>query len=70
MIFLLHTIDARARSFAAFGQGTGPILLDNLACTGNEARLFDCPNNGIGVHNCAHSEDAGAVCNINCEIEI
>ena len=63
----LHTnlplTDAQARSFAAFGQGTGPILLDNVACTGNEARLFDCPNNGIGIHNCLHSEDAGAVCN-------
>ena len=62
MIFLLHTIDAQARSFATFGQGTGPILLDNLACTGNEARLFDCTHNGVGIHNCIHSEDAGVVC--------
>ena len=60
---ILLSIDAQARSFAAFGQGTGPILLDNLGCTGNEARLFDCPNNGVGIHNCAHSEDAGVVCN-------
>ena len=59
----MHHADAQARSSAAFGQGTGPIFLDNLGCTGNEARLFDCPNNGIGMHNCAHSEDAGVVCN-------
>ncbi len=51
-----------APRFAFFGQGTGDTLLDNLMCTGTEASLFDCPHNGVGVHNCAHSEDAGVVC--------
>ena len=54
--------DASARCCAAFGQGTGDILLDDLGCTGTENSLFDCPNRGIGVHNCAHSEDVGVVC--------
>ncbi len=55
---------ATATSRAQFGQGTGAILLDNVRCSGNESRLFDCPSNSIGVHNCAHSEDAGVMCNL------
>lgn len=48
---------------AAFGQGTGPIWLDNLVCNANvHTRLSDCPANAIGVHNCDHSEDAGVIC--------
>ena len=42
--------------------GTVPIHLDNVRCSGSEARLFDCPANPIGTHNCAHSEDAGVRC--------
>ena len=53
---------ATAQCCAAFGQGTGDILLDDLLCSGSEASLFNCPNSGIGIHNCVHSEDAGVVC--------
>ena len=49
-------------SHAGFGQGTGQIWLDNVACTGSEARLINCRANAIGTHNCAHSEDAGVRC--------
>ena len=56
------TIGASTPTRAHFGQGTGPIWLDNAACTGTEATLFDCPANPIGTHNCDHSEDVGTRC--------
>ena len=51
---------AQAYIFAHFGQGTGPINLDNLQCTGNETKLVDCPY--TFDHNCIHLEDAGVIC--------
>ena len=53
-----------------FGQGTGPIWLDNIHCTGTESRLDQCPHNGIGVHNCIHFEDAGVQCTSNTQLEV
>ncbi|XP_076961482.1 scavenger receptor cysteine-rich domain-containing protein DMBT1-like [Callospermophilus lateralis] len=45
-----------------FGDGSGPIFLDNVRCTGNETNLGQCHHLGLSVHNCGHHEDAGAVC--------
>lgn len=47
---------------APFGEGTGPILLDNMLCTGNEDSLKNCPHNGWKNHNCYHNEDAAVQC--------
>ena len=47
---------------AEFGEGQDPIWMDNVGCQGDEARLADCRFRGWGIHNCGHSEDAGARC--------
>ena len=54
-----------AHGQAIFGQGSGPIHYDEVACNGSETRLANCSHSGIGVGNCAHNEDAGVVCNNN-----
>lgn len=48
--------------FGNFGQGVGPIYLDNVDCSGREERLIDCPANNIGAHNCGHFEDVSVRC--------
>ena len=43
-----------------YGPGTGPIWLDDVACSGNESSIFHCSY--TTQHDCTHSEDAGVSC--------
>ncbi|XP_054872022.1 deleted in malignant brain tumors 1 protein-like [Amphiprion ocellaris] len=55
-----HAISAPTS--AHFGQGSGPIWLDNVECSGQESALSHCTHLGFGEHNCGHGEDSSAIC--------
>ena len=57
---MIYFPDAMAVPHAQYGQGTGVIVMDNVHCTGSEARLINCPH--VTRHNCTHFEDASVRC--------
>ncbi|XP_070337652.1 scavenger receptor cysteine-rich domain-containing protein DMBT1-like isoform X7 [Equus asinus] len=55
-----EALSAPAQSY--FEGGTGHIMLDDVQCIGNEAKVWQCTHNGWFSHNCGHHEDASAIC--------
>ena len=55
-----QAIDATTDAF--YGQGTGPIWLVNVNCSGKETIIRKCSFNGWGIGSCHHIEDAGVKC--------
>ena len=47
---------------ALFGAGTGPIYLDDVACSLSDSQLLECSSRPILAHNCDHHDDAGVGC--------
>ena len=59
---LSFNTDAIPFQRAMFGEGWGPIFLDNVNCSGTEGSLLNCTYSTIGVHDCSHREDASVRC--------
>lgn len=47
---------------AHHGEGSGPIWLDDLSCSGRESYLHKCRHRGWGKHDCTHKRDASVKC--------
>ena len=48
---------------AHFGEGIGPILMNDVACRGSESRLLDCLHSEVTADK-SHTEDAGVHCQL------
>ena len=60
-IILCFSSGATALGLASFGRGMGPIVMTNIACSGNEEFLINCTFSNA-THFDSHSEDAGVRC--------
>lgn len=58
-VIIIIATGAQAMTHAYFGEGVGPIMMDNVECLGVEHYLMDCDQQ---PHNCGHHEDAGVKC--------
>ena len=45
-----------------FGEGSGPVFLSNLLCTGSEQTLLKCHNQIFVGSYCSHTRDVGLRC--------
>ena len=51
-----------ARAGGYYGQGSDPIWLDNVQCSGSESTLSQCSHKNWGDEDCSHGEDVGVEC--------
>ena len=50
------------RTASQFGQGTGPILMSSVGCSGQESKLLECSYQPFPYSSCTHYYDAGVKC--------
>ena len=69
IMYTYNNTGASSYTDALFGQGIGPILFNNVACTGLENSFLDCSSNIGTTGTCSHLDDAGVSCR-TCKLQI
>ena len=50
------------RTASQFGQGSGPVLMSEVQCTGRESHLVNCSYSPLIPSSCSHAYDVGVKC--------
>ena len=60
LALIIFFTGAIPRPSAVFGEGSGPVVFHNVACSGSESSLVHCPSETERRSDiCLHSQDAG-----------
>uniref|UniRef100_A0A665UJX7 protein-lysine 6-oxidase n=1 Tax=Echeneis naucrates TaxID=173247 RepID=A0A665UJX7_ECHNA len=49
---------------AQLGQGTGPIHMNSVQCTGRERSITECQYKAVPLYSCKHNQDVAIRCNV------
>ena len=59
----MHNTEAIAKPGSFYGQGEGPVWLDNVRCNlAKDMTILECPHRPIPWSSCTHARDAGVKC--------
>ncbi|XP_077207064.1 scavenger receptor cysteine-rich domain-containing protein DMBT1-like [Paroedura picta] len=60
----------RVLGWSYFGNGSGPIMLDQVQCEGNEPAIWNCSHSDWYGSDCGHNEDISVICSVPSHIRL
>ncbi|KAM4598238.1 scavenger receptor cysteine-rich domain-containing protein DMBT1-like, partial [Polymixia lowei] len=59
-----------AKNSSYFGEGSGPIWMSGVQCSGLEESLTRCLHSDSAAHSCGHDDEAGVICSDNIDVKL